>query len=107
MAKDARRELVQFLEQRAFDPVMKARAEGRSEAEKRRLEDVQTATEEEIERFRNYGSAKEVLDNFRSDLDSEPARKVHAALRSLDLPTINDIRDEFERKAEELGVAAR
>jgi hypothetical protein len=38
--------------------------------------------------------------------DSEPAKRVHAELSSLDLPTLNDVRDKFERRAEELGVPA-
>jgi hypothetical protein len=42
--------------------------------------------------------------NFRRDLESEPAKRIHAELRSLGLPTINDVREEFERRAEELGV---
>ena len=44
------------------------------------------------------------MTNFRRDLDSAPAKRIHAELRSLGLPTINDIREEFERHAEELGV---
>ena len=44
------------------------------------------------------------VSNFRRDLDSEPAKRVHAELRSLDLPTLNDVRDAFERRAEELSV---
>jgi hypothetical protein len=45
-----------------------------------------------------------VITNFRRDLDSEPAKRVHEEPRSLDLPTLNDVRDKFERRAEELGV---
>jgi hypothetical protein len=44
-----------------------------------------------------------VVVNFRRDLNSEPARRVHSELRSLGLPTLNDIREEFERRAEALG----
>jgi hypothetical protein len=106
MASDAKRQLVEFLIDRAFDPVMKAKPEGRPDAEKKKLEGVQKATQSEIERFRNYGSAKEVVVNFKRDLDSDPAKKVHADLRALDLPTLNDIRDEFEAKAAELEVEA-
>jgi len=85
---------------------MKAKPDGRSESERRKLRDVQEATRAEIERFRDYDSAREVLVNFRRDLNSEPAEKIHAELRELNLPTVNDIRDEFEKKAEELGVKA-
>lgn len=105
MASDARKQLVDFLERRAFDPVMKASPEGRSDGEKRKLADVQEATKAEIERFRDYGSAREVVDNFRQDLSSEPAKKIHSELKALDLPVITELKDEFEKKAESLGVA--
>jgi hypothetical protein len=103
---DAKEKLVDFVTRRAFDPVLKARAEDRSEAEKRKLDHVQDATRTEVERYRGYGSANEVVVNFKRDLDSEPARKIHAELKSLGLPTVNDIRDEFESLAKELGVDA-
>jgi hypothetical protein len=102
--RDAKQKLVRFLEERAFAPVLKAKPDGRSESDRKRLERVQRATRSEIERFRGYGSAKEVLVNFRRDLDSEPAKRVHAELGSLGLPTLDDIRDEFERRAADLGV---
>jgi hypothetical protein len=103
MVDSKKDELVRFLEERAFKPVLNAKPKGRSEAEQKKLE-VQKATRAEIERFHNYGSAQEVVTNFRRDLDSEPAKRIHAELRSLDLPTLNDVRDEFERRAEELSV---
>ena len=101
---DKKRELLSFLEHKAFDPVMRAVPDGRSEAEKKRLEDVQRRTKSEIERYRNYGSAEELVTNFKRDLTSDAAKKVHAELRSLHLPTIEEIRDEFEQKARDLGV---
>jgi predicted amidohydrolase YtcJ len=104
MTDSKKDQLIRFLEERAFEPVLKANPKGRSEAERKRLEHVQKATQAEIERFHHYGSAQEVLTNFRRDLDSEPAKRVHAELRSLGLPTIHDIRDEFEKRAEKLGV---
>lgn len=105
MAHDAREELVGYLRKRAFDPVLHARADGRSEADKRRLQDVQRRTREEIDRFEHYGSAHEVYLNFKRDLDSEPAKKVHAELKALGLPTINDVAGDFENEARKLGVA--
>jgi hypothetical protein len=104
MADRKKDELVRFLEQRAFKPVLDAKPKGRSEAEQKKLENVQKATRAEIERFHNYSSAQEVVTNFRRDLNSEPAKRIHAELRSLDLPTLDDVRDEFERRAEELDV---
>lgn len=83
---------------------MEADPEGRSHTDKEKLKSVQDATRSEIERFRRYDSAKEVLVNFRRDLDSDAAEKVHSDLRELNLPILNDVRDEFEAKASELGV---
>jgi hypothetical protein len=106
MTSKSKRELLQLVERKAFDPVMRAKPDGRKEAERKKLERVQKATKAEIERYRRYGSAHELVANFKRDLASPAAKKIHAKLRSLDLPTIEDIRDEFERKASELGVAA-
>ena len=103
---DSRTELVDFLVRRAFDPVLRATADGRPEAHGAMLERVQDKTRAEIERFRGYGSAEEVVTNFKRDLSSQPAKKVHADLATLKLPTINDLRDEFEGKARALGVDA-
>ena len=104
MATDAKRELVDFLIKKAFDPVIHAKPDGRSEAEKKKLDHVREATRAEIDRYRNYGSAEEVVTNFKRDLHSSAAKKVHNELKSLHLPTLDDIRDEFEEKARELGV---
>jgi hypothetical protein len=104
MADGKKDELVRFLEERAFKPVLNAKPKGRSEAEQKKLEHVQKATRAEIERFHNYSSAEEVVTNFRRDLGSEPAKRIHTELRSLGLPTVNDVRDEFERRAKALGV---
>jgi hypothetical protein len=48
MAKDAKRELVELLVRRAFDPVLKARSGG-SDANREKLAQVQDATRAEIE----------------------------------------------------------
>jgi transcriptional regulator of NAD metabolism len=107
MVTDNRRTLVDFLVRKAFDPVMHARPDGRSEAEQKKLDHVRDATRKEIERYRGYASAREVVTNFRRDLHSRAAKKVHAELKSLHLPTLDDIREEFEAKVQELGVKGR
>jgi hypothetical protein len=100
----AQRELAEFVISKAFNPVMRAHPEGRSGADQKMLEHVQRATKSEIRRYRHYGSAQEIATNFRRDLSSPAAKKVHAQLRHLHLPTIEDIRDEFEDKVHELGI---
>jgi len=104
MSSESKQQLLQLVERKACDPVMRAKPDGRSEAEKKKLEHVQRATKAEIERYRHYSSAEELVTNFKRDLKSDAAKKIHAELRSLHLPTIEDIRDEFERKADQLGV---
>jgi hypothetical protein len=101
---DAKRKLVEFLERRAFRPVLDADPEKVSGAKREKLMDVQRRTETEIERFHGYSSADDVVTNFRRDLNSEPARRVHRELSALGLPTINDVREEFEALAAKLGV---
>ncbi len=104
MARDAKHELVEFLVREAFDPVMQAKPAGRSEPEQRMLAEVQQATEKEVLRYRHYRSADEVFTNFRRDLTSTPAKKVHDKLHTLKLPTLHDVRDRFEEHAKSLGV---
>ena len=104
MAKQAQQELTDFVIRTAFEPVLKARPDGRSEAEKKKLEHVQDATRAEIDRYRKYGSAEELVTNFKRDLHSSAAKKLHKELEQLGLPTLNDIRDEFEAKARDAGI---
>jgi hypothetical protein len=106
MASYARRQLVDFLIGKAFDPVLNAKTYGRSDDDKRALVDVQEATRAEIDRFRAYPSAEAVVQNFRRDLTAASARKIHADLRRLKLPVLEDFKEEFEHKARTLGVDA-
>ena len=106
MSKDHKGELLDLVERKAFDPVLRAKPEGRSESDKRKLEQVQDKTRAEIDRYRGYGSAEDLVTNFKRDLHSGAAKKVHADLRHLHLPTIEDVGDEFEAKAKDLGLQA-
>jgi len=101
---DARQKLVTFLDQKAFRPVLEADHSAYPDSQRRKLADVQRRTETEIARFQNYGSAQEVMTNFRRDLHSDAAEKVHRVLKELGLPTVNDVRPEFEKLASSLGV---
>ena len=102
--KDARRTLVQFLDEHAFDPVLHAAPERYPEQQRDELENVQRATRSEQDRFHEYSTAEEVYRMFKDDLSSDAARKVHAQLQDLELPTIRDIRRDFENLADQLGV---
>ena len=48
-----------------------------------KLQKLQQSTRSEIERFRHYGSAREVLVNFKRDLTSSKARQIHRDLQTV------------------------
>lgn len=103
--QDKKKQLVDFLDKKAFEPVLHASADRYDGKDRQTLQDVQRRTREERDRYRNnYKSAGEVKVNFQRDLDSEPAKKVHRELKSLGLPTLNDIRGEFEQLCDKLQV---
>jgi hypothetical protein len=45
-----------------------------------------------------------VVENFHSDLSSGSAQKIHSQLCDLNLPTLHDVKDKFDRLADKLGV---
>jgi hypothetical protein len=47
---------------------------------------------------------EEAATDFKRDLHSATAKKVYAELRRFHLPTLEDIRDEFDAQARELDV---
>lgn len=100
----AKEQLVDFLEQHAFQPVLRAKESAVPKGKQEELKDLQDRTRTEIERFHNYRTAEDVVTNYRRDLHSRKAQEVQARLKALDLPTLPDVRDDFEALAEKLGV---
>ncbi len=103
--KQAREQLLDLLDRKAFEPVLNASPDDyKSEREKQKLQDVQQTTRSTQQSYHQYPTAEKVRDMFRDDLHSEAAQKVHRELRDLGLPTLHDVKDEFEKLANELGV---
>lgn len=99
------KELLDFLDRKAFDPILKRSKDYYdTDDKKKKFEHVKESTEKEKERFHNYKSPEEIKLNFRRDLHSEPAKKVHSELKYLGLPRLPDIQDEFFELCEELKV---
>jgi hypothetical protein len=92
-------ELVEFLDRRVFSPILRASASGRTEHEKRELDDVQERTRTEQGRYHHYESAQKLVEMYKSDLSSENAREVNAKLKRLNLPILADVKDEFLKLA--------
>jgi hypothetical protein len=88
-------ELLKFLDDKVFDPILKAKPDRYSDADKRKLQDVQDRTKSEKERFHHYGSAKEIIDNYKSDLHSSTANRVNSELEKLKLPTLPSVKEDF------------
>lgn len=92
-------ELLKFLDTHVFNPILKASPDDYSESDQKKLKDVQDRTRSEQERFRHYGSAKDVVDNYKSDLHSSTAKRVNSELEKLKLPTLPSVEEEFLRVA--------
>jgi Mg2+ and Co2+ transporter CorA len=96
-----RAELLNFLNHRVFDPILKAKPDDYDEADRKKLQDVQDRTKSEKERFHHYRSAKEIMDNYKSDLHSSTAKRVNSELEKLKLPTLPSVKEDFLHIAEE------
>ncbi len=102
----AREKLLDLLDRKAFDPVLTASPDDyKNEDDKEKLRDVQKTTRHTQQSYHEkYTSARAVRANFRDDLSSDAAKKVHRTLKNLGLPTLDDIKGEFEQVAGELDV---
>lgn len=101
---DARDRLLDFLERRAFKPILsKSPRDYPSPAERRKLEEVQDATRRDVKRFKSCRSAEGIIDEYRGELSSDAAERVRRELHTLGLPALQDLRDEFRSHARELG----
>jgi hypothetical protein len=96
-------ELLKFLDDHVFNPILKASPDKYSEADKKKLQDVQDRTKSEKDRFHHYGSAKDIVDNYKSDLHSSTAKRVNSELEKLKLPTLPSVEKEFLRVAGDDG----
>ncbi len=96
-----KQELLHFLDRNVFNPILHASPDKYSGAEKKKLEDVQRKTRSEQDRFRAYGSAAEIVENFKRDLHSSAAKPVDKELEQLKLPTLPSVREEFLKVAGE------
>jgi hypothetical protein len=96
-----KQQLLQFLDQHVFNPILKASAKGKGDSDQSKLKDVQDKTRTERDRFHHYSSAREIVDNYKSDLHSKAAHRVNQELEALKLPTLPSVRDEFLKLAED------
>lgn len=102
--RDVRERLIGYLEEKVFHQVLTADPE-RAPAERREaLREAQRLVRGERERLRSQRSAEALFDAFEAELASDRARQAYQRLRELDLPTLADVRLDFEQMAQDLGV---
>lgn len=100
-----RSDLIEVLERSVFRPVLSTAPEDFAEEDRLVYRHVRTWTEEARRRYREqYRSAREVWEQFRNDLSSDPGLEAVRGARSLGLPSFEDARGELERAAHRAGV---
>jgi len=104
-AKDNRQQLVDFINKKLFDPILKAKPDKLKEEDKKILEDIQRKTEDEKRKFNEvYTTAKEVKENYLDNVRSKPAAKLNDQLEKFKLPTMPQHKDEFLELCEKVGI---
>lgn len=104
-AKDNRHQLLDFINKKAFDPILKAKPNKFKEEDRGALEDIQRKTENEKKQFEEeYTTAEEIKKNYLSNVRSKAAAKVNDELEKLGLPTLPEHKDEFMELCSSLGV---
>lgn len=104
---EKREKLLDFLDKKAFDPIVKITPDDyKDKGKRKKAETVKEKTISTQRRYHeNYTSAKDVKDNFEADLSSGAADKVHKDLKELGLPTLKDIKDDFIKLCNDLDVS--
>jgi hypothetical protein len=102
MAPDARSELLAFLDEHAFAPVLNTppdRVDRREE-----FEDAQCHTDRARRRFHACKSAAAIYDSFFAELHDDTAPWVDRELDRLGLPTLRRLQRAFGALCARLGV---
>lgn len=106
MTQDEKKEkLLDFLNKKAFDPILeKSKDDYDSEEKKRKLEEIQHSTKNQKERFQKYDSPEEVRENYLTELSSNTDDEILEELKELDLPRLQQFKKEFLDLCKEMDV---
>jgi hypothetical protein len=103
--KDKRKELLKFIDKKAFDVIIKASPDKFKDKDREKFDDIKRKTENEKKQFHDeYKTAEEVKANFLSNVRSKAAGKLNKELEHLGLPTLPDLKDEFMEICKKLEV---
>ena len=93
---ETKRELLKFLDNKVFDPVLNAHEKDYQAGEnQKKFEKAKKSIEEEKQRFHNLNTAEDIKQHFEENLNSGPAQKVYSDLKTLNLPRLPQYEDEF------------
>jgi hypothetical protein len=104
MAENARKQLLDFLDQNVFDPVLGLEEEYFVGRDKEKFREAKAETMREKEKYHNYETAHEIAWQFEKDVTSGASRKINEELDELGLPKLEDFREEFFELSEDLGA---
>ena len=96
--------LLAYLDEHAFKPVLQADAEHYPPERRAPLERAQAEVRLERERMRRAGTPVRIYLAYHEELATPQAPARHRRLRELDLPTLEDLRVDFEQMANDLGI---
>ncbi|NLG17572.1 MAG: hypothetical protein GX556_09615 [Fibrobacter sp.] len=104
--KEKSRVLVDFLDQKAFDPVLEAVAEQySSEIDRKKLKYVQNEIMLEKEKFHNQNLNPEgIKENYIREMYFETNSKLGKELEDLELPRLVELRGNFLKLYDELNL---
>lgn len=101
-----REKLIKFLDQRAFDPILKtSEQQYETEKQKSKLREVKARTKRDKRRYHEeHRTAEAVRNAFMVDIDSTETQQAARDLEHLDLPRLPDLREDFLKLCDDLDV---
>lgn len=103
--EEKRKRLLSFLDEKAFNPIIRKSADQYSGDSRKKFEDIKRSTENERRRFHDeYRTAEEVKNKYLSDLHSQTAGKKNKELEQLGLPRMPQFEKDFLDLCKKIGV---
>lgn len=103
MNKNPKDILIEFLDQKAFTPVLSEPEDKYEGRDREILRDVKFRTEAEKKRYDEYRNVRELRMQFLSDVRSPVAAKLNRELERFSLPTLPSVADEFMALVEQIN----
>ncbi len=80
-AKDVKQQLLDFINKKAFDPILKAKPNKFNDEDREAFEEVRRKTENEKKNFEEYSTAEEIKKNYLSNVRFKSGCKSKQSIR--------------------------